>query len=60
MVIDISKITLENLEEYKNIKRCVICGKEFKAKRRTQETCSQNCSSKKSYRKRKKTVRRLI
>lgn len=55
MIIDISKITLENLIEYENgkIRRCVICGKEFNSNKREKETCSPKCTSRNNYRKRK-------
>lgn len=45
MVIDISKITLENINKYnKNkIRRCPICNKEFEITYRKQECCSKKC-----------------
>ena len=45
MVIDISKITLENIEKYnKNkIRRCIVCNKEFEITHRKQECCSKKC-----------------
>ena len=45
MVIDISKITLENIDKYnKNeIKRCPVCNKEFEITYRKQECCSKKC-----------------
>lgn len=45
MVIDISKITLENIDKYnKNkIKRCPVCNKEFEITYRKQECCSNKC-----------------
>ena len=45
MVIDISKITLENIEKYiKNkIRRCPVCNKEFEITYRKQECCSKKC-----------------
>lgn len=56
MIIDISKITLDNINDYNNnsIKSCIICGKEFKATHRKQECCSQKCRQKLYYRNRKK------
>lgn len=56
MIIDISKITLDNLKDYNNhsIRCCKICGKEFKAINRKQECCSQKCRQKLYYRNRKK------
>lgn len=55
MVIDISKITLDNLSKYESnkIKRCIICGREFEATRRDKEVCSSKCCSTNNYRKRK-------
>lgn len=55
MVIDIAKMTLWNINDYESgkIKRCVICGKEFKTKRRNKKTCSSRCAGKLNYRKRK-------
>ena len=45
MVIDISKITLENIEKYnKNkIRRCPVCNKEFETTHRKQVVCSNKC-----------------
>lgn len=45
MVIDISKITLKNINKYnKNkIRRCPVCNKEFEIKYRKQECCSKKC-----------------
>lgn len=45
MVIDISKITLENIDKYnKNkIRRCPACNKEFEIAYRKQECCCKKC-----------------
>ena len=45
MVIDISKITLENIDKYnKNkIRRCSVCNKEFEIIHRKQECCCKQC-----------------
>lgn len=45
MVIDISKITLENIDKYnKNeIRRCPVCNEEFEIAYRKQECCSKKC-----------------
>ena len=45
MVIDISKITLENIDKYnKNkIRRCSVCNKEFEITYRKQEFCCKKC-----------------
>lgn len=55
MVIDINRVTMENLSDYINdkIKKCPICGKEFKITRIDRVACSQKCTSRISYRKRK-------
>lgn len=55
MVIDISKITLQNLSDYTNnkIRKCPICGKEFKITRKDRTSCSSRCTSRMSYRTRK-------
>ena len=55
MIVDINKITLQNLSDYTNnkIKRCPICGKEFKITRSDRVACSPKCTSRISYRKRK-------
>lgn len=55
MVLDISKINMGNIIEYEKglIRRCVICGKEFKATRKTQIACSPKCNCRVQYRKRK-------
>jgi len=45
MVVDISKLTLNNLNQYSkicNYGRCVICGEDLK-KRRKSKTCSNKC-----------------
>lgn len=45
MVFDISKLTLDNLNQYSgiyNYGRCVICGEDLK-KRRKSQTCSNKC-----------------
>ena len=49
MVIDISKITLENIDKYnKNkIRRCSVCNKEFEITYRKQEFCCKKCYYKK-------------
>ena len=56
MIIDISKITLDNIADYNNhsIKSCIICGKEFKTASRNQICCSDKCRQKLYYRNRKK------
>ena len=48
MIIDISKITLDNIADYNNhsIKSCIICNKEFKTASRTQVYCSDKCRQK--------------
>lgn len=45
MVIDISKITLENIGKYnKNkIRRCPVCNKEFEITYRKQTCCCKKC-----------------
>lgn len=55
MIIDISKITLQNLSDYTNnkIRKCPICGKEFKVTRSDRIACGSRCTSRISYRKRR-------
>lgn len=63
MAIDINKITLENLSEYENslIKRCIICGKEFKiTHKKAKEVCSSRCSSIRTHRIRKEKSKQLL
>lgn len=54
MVIDISKISLENISKYNanKIRRCPVCNKEFEITYRKQECCSKKCYYK--YRRMKK------
>ena len=62
MVIDINKMTLENLNDYEKglIQRCVICGKEFKIGKRKREVCSSRCSAIRTHRRRKKKNNDLL
>ena len=48
MIVDISKITLDNINDYNGnkIRTCIICNKEFKATYRTQVCCSDKCRQK--------------
>lgn len=57
MIIDISKITLENISKYNEnkIRRCLVCNEEFEATYRKQEVCSQKCRQKYYYKNRKKS-----
>ena len=55
MILDISKINIHNLFEYEKglIRRCVICGTEFRATRKTQIACSPKCNCRVGYKRRK-------
>ena len=45
MIIDISKMTLENIDKYNKgkIRRCPVCNKEFEITYRKQECCCKKC-----------------